>query len=63
MEYSVHTTIHPSLFNRLMRLPAGIRTDLLEFIGAAPVADAQLERMLRDVDTMLDNQRHAEALA
>ncbi|TCO71519.1 hypothetical protein EV655_10610 [Rhodovulum euryhalinum] len=50
-------TIHPSLFNRLMRLPAGIRTDLLEFVGATPVADDQLERMLRDVDRVLENQR------
>lgn len=49
-----------------MRLPAGIRTDLLEFIGATPVADAQLERMLRDMDLVLEDQRRhggAEALA
>ncbi|TCP40470.1 hypothetical protein [Rhodovulum marinum] len=53
-------TIHPTLFNRLMRLPAGIRTDLLEFLGATPVADAQLERMLRDVDHQMEQSRNAD---
>lgn len=40
-----------------MRLPAGIRTDLLEFIGASPMADDQLDRMLRDMDLVLKDQR------
>ncbi|MGC9420296.1 MAG: hypothetical protein ACP5EN_15145 [Rhodovulum sp.] len=53
-------TIHPTLFNRLMRLPAGIRTDLLEFLGATPVANAQLERMLRDVDNQIEQGRGAD---
>lgn len=43
-----------------MRLPAGIRTDLLEFLGATPVADAQLERMLRDVDHQMEQSRNAD---
>ncbi|GAA0308910.1 hypothetical protein [Rhodovulum strictum] len=55
-------TIHPNHFNRLMRLPAGIRTDILEYLGATPVADVQLERMLLDVDRMIeDNQPRAGA--
>jgi len=52
----VHT-IHPNHFNQLMRLPAGIRTDLLEFLGATPVADIQLERMLRDMDRFVEDSR------
>ncbi|MCV2882397.1 hypothetical protein [Actibacterium sp. XHP0104] len=41
-------TIHPNLFAQLMRLPAGIRVDLLEFLGATPVEDAQLRQMLAE---------------
>ncbi|MCC0069419.1 MAG: hypothetical protein H6897_05750 [Rhodobacteraceae bacterium] len=29
-----------------MRLPDSARTDLLEFLGATPVADAQLSHMI-----------------
>ncbi|SIO52747.1 hypothetical protein SAMN05444722_3117 [Rhodovulum sp. ES.010] len=52
-------TIHPNLFTRLMRLPAAVRIDMLEFLGATPVADAQLERMLHDVDRLLEDDRRA----
>lgn len=41
--------IHPNLFNQVMRLPAGIRADLLEFLGATPVEDAQLRQMIDDI--------------
>ncbi|WP_175566961.1 hypothetical protein [Rhodovulum sp. ES.010] len=42
-----------------MRLPAAVRIDMLEFLGATPVADAQLERMLHDVDRLLEDDRRA----
>lgn len=51
--------IHPNLFTRVMQLPAAIRCDLLEFLGATPVADAQLERMLNDVTRTLEAQSGA----
>lgn len=49
--------IHPSLFTRVMQLPAGIRADMLEFLGATPVEDAQLEHMLNYINTMLQADR------
>lgn len=52
--------IHPSLFTRVMQLPDGIRADMLEFLGATPVADAQLEHMLNYINTMLDRRRGPE---
>jgi hypothetical protein len=52
--------IHPSLFARLMQLPKGVRADVLEFMGATPVADAQLEHMLNYINTLLEKQaRHS----
>ncbi|MBN2907626.1 MAG: hypothetical protein JXJ18_13030 [Rhodobacteraceae bacterium] len=39
-----------------MQLPPGIRSDVLEFVGATPVADAQLERMLNDIWRSLELQ-------
>ncbi|MGB8622669.1 MAG: hypothetical protein WCD16_07610 [Paracoccaceae bacterium] len=47
--------IHPNLFNQVMRLPAGVRTDILEFIGATPVGDAQLKQMIADVTQRLED--------
>lgn len=38
--------INPRLFARLMNLPEAIRTDLLEFLGMTPVADAHLAEMI-----------------
>ncbi|MDI3336367.1 hypothetical protein QKW60_08115 [Defluviimonas aestuarii] len=39
-------TIDPELFARLMRLPDTARTDLLEFLGATPLADVQLSAVI-----------------
>lgn len=39
-------TINPGLFARLMRLPEAARTDLLEFLGATPIGDAQLSAVI-----------------
>lgn len=38
--------IDPHLFTRLMCLPPHRRMDLLEFIGATPLADLQLEALI-----------------
>lgn len=48
--------IHPTLFNRVMQLPAGIRAEILEFIGSASIGDAEVERMLNDVSVSLDDK-------
>jgi hypothetical protein len=42
-------TINPGLFARLMTLPRSARTDLLEFLGATPVADLQLAAMIESI--------------
>lgn len=38
--------IKPETFARLMRLPVGLRSDLLEFIGSTPVADIQVLQLI-----------------
>jgi len=39
-----------------MQLPSGVRTEVLEFLGATPVADAQLEHMLNYINGTLEKQ-------
>lgn len=51
--------IDPHLFTRLMRLPPGRRADLLEFIGATPLADLQLEQL---IDMMSSSPLSPEAI-
>ncbi len=48
--------IDPSLFTRLMRLPDAARGDLLEFLGATAVGDAQLAEMIERVATRVDGE-------
>lgn len=55
-------TINPGLFAKLMRLPDSARADLLEFLGATPVADAQLSVMIDDVVESLRSDRRAARL-
>lgn len=50
-------TINPGLFARLMRLPDAARTDLLEFLGATPIADAQLSAVINSVAERLVRER------
>jgi hypothetical protein len=38
-----------------MRLPDSARADLLEFLGATPVADAQLADMIETVNARIGN--------
>ena len=51
--------INPGLFARLMRLPETARTDLLEFIGATPVADSQLAAMIDSISAKMTSDRKA----
>lgn len=51
-------TINPGLFARLMRLPEAARTDLLEFLGATPLADAQLSAV---IDSIAERIRYERA--
>lgn len=50
-------TIDPGLFARLMRLPEAARTDLLEFLGATPVADAQLSAVIDSIAERIRRER------
>ena len=38
--------ISPVLFSRVMRLPDTVRTDLLELIGAGPLAESQVSALV-----------------
>ena len=55
-------TINPGLFARLMCLPESARADLLEFIGATPVADAQLAAMIDSFATKMSSDRNQFAM-
>ncbi len=46
--------IHPNLFAQVMRFPDSVRADMLEFLGATPVEDAQLKQMIADVTQRLE---------
>ena len=48
--------IDPSLFTRLMRLPDAARVDLLEFVGATPVGDAQLAEMIERMAARIEGE-------
>ncbi len=50
-------TINPGLFARLMRLPDHARTDILEFIGATPVAEAHLSDVIDSFANRLNSDR------
>lgn len=52
-------TINPGLFTKLMRLPESARADLLEFVGATPVADAQLSGMIDTIAEKLSADRRS----
>lgn len=47
--------IHPNLFTQVMQFPDNVRSDLLEFLGATPVGDAQLKHMIADISAHLDS--------
>jgi len=49
-------TIDPNLFTQLMRLPVGMRVDILEFLGATPIEDTQLRAMLDVAKKQLQNR-------
>ncbi len=41
-----------------MKFPDSVRADLLEFLGATPVEDAQLKQMIADVAARLDDSAY-----
>lgn len=43
-------TIDPDLFNKLMTLPDVARLDLLEFLGATPVGEEHLNRLIHNIE-------------
>lgn len=50
------TTLDPRLFARIMALPQGERSDLLEFLGATPVPPGQIERLIMQVTAEMKRQ-------
>ena len=48
-------TIDPMQFAKLMLLPDQARLDLLEFLGATPVADEQLDTLIGHVESQDTN--------
>jgi len=42
-----------------MKFPDSVRADLLEFLGATPVEDAQLKQMIAEVTARLDESSPA----
>ncbi len=40
-----------------MRLPEAARTDLLEFLGATPIADAQLSAVIDSIAERIGRER------
>ncbi len=55
-------TIDPGLFAKLMRLPDAMRIDLLEFLGATPVEEAQLSAMIDDMAEALRSDLRSSPL-
>lgn len=56
-------TIDPDLFAKLMSLPDGDRTDLLEFLGATPVDQEQLNTMIGEIENSILDKRNARVAA
>jgi len=54
-------TIDPDLFAKLMSLPDGVRLDLLEFLGATPVGQEQLNTMIDNIETSIMEKRKSRA--
>jgi len=54
-------TIDPDLFAKLMSLPDGVRMDLLEFLGATPVGQEQLNTMIDDIEASILQKRQSRA--
>lgn len=52
--------IHPNLFTQVMRFPENVRADMLEFLGATPVEDAQLKQMIAEVTALLGDSSRSE---
>ncbi|MEX5730124.1 hypothetical protein Ga0609869_003477 [Rhodovulum iodosum] len=46
--------IHPSLFTQVMGFPQSVRSEMLEFLGATPLDNAQLRLIIAEVARDLD---------
>ena len=45
------------LYARLMLLPGGARLDLLEFLGATPIEEAEIEKLIDDLSNSIAAKR------
>jgi len=50
-------TIDPDLFTKLMTLPDAARLDLLEFLGATPVGEDHLNKLIDDIECSVRDKR------
>ncbi|MCW2303194.1 hypothetical protein M2324_001587 [Rhodovulum sulfidophilum] len=48
--------MHPILFNRVMRLPRSLRSEVLEYAGAASLADGQIKSLLDDICALIEKE-------
>jgi len=56
-------TIDPDLFAKLMSLPDGVRLDLLEFLGATPVGQEQLDSMIDEIESSIQHKRKGHTVS
>jgi len=56
-------TIDPDLFARLMSLPDGDRMDLLEFLGATPVAQEQVGILIEKIEKLSLEKKNLRAFS
>jgi len=49
--------VDSDLFARLRSLPARSRLDLLEFLGASAIENAQIEKMIDDLSHSIEEKR------
>ncbi|MBS9715542.1 hypothetical protein ACFFUT_19010 [Pseudohalocynthiibacter aestuariivivens] len=50
-------TINPDLFAKLMTLPDSARHDLLEFLGATPIGEGQLNDLIENIESSIAAMR------
>ncbi|MCK0101141.1 hypothetical protein [Pseudohalocynthiibacter sp. F2068] len=50
-------TINPDLFAKLMTLPDSARLDLLEFLGATPIGEGQLNDLIENIESSIAAMR------
>jgi len=53
--------IDPDIFAKLMSLPDGMRMDLLEFLGATPVGEGQVAKIISEIERSIRQKRHGHS--